>query len=144
MSGFPGYTRLIGPEQLTIGDFFQVRTPGDYRTWQTVVVLTRNGVPWDSPMPAGPAHVNDGRWLATCHWCQKGMLTRPDWGVANCGECGARYQGAQVRFPENAAAIERVLCLRPRRDTQHWGNPTRPMQTIEDLERENREELQLC
>lgn len=147
MSGFPGYRQLLGPEQLTIGPYLRVRTPDDYLRWQVVVVGLRNGEVWDSPAPAGPAYVNEGRWVATCHWCQKGMLTRPDWGIACCGECGARYRRGQVAFPVDHAAIVRALLRRPMRETQHWGVPPQAphlhWQTASELERENREELGL-
>ena len=139
MSGFPGYVRLQGPEQLAIGQYLSVRSPGDYHRWHVIVVTLRQGQPWDSQMPT-VAYVNYGKWVADCYWCKKGMLTRPDWGIACCGECGARYAAGMVQFPSDAAVIERLLLVRPNRDNQHWDNK----QTAADLERENREELQLC
>lgn len=145
MSAFPGYARLIGPEQYTIATVGQVQSPEDYRLWHTLVVTMRHGKPWDSPHPPGRVHVNEGRWVCACFWCKKGMLTRPDWAVAYCAECGARY--LDVVFPANYGEIERVLCARPQRESQNWGippeMPDRYEQAVEELVRENREELGL-
>lgn len=147
-SPFPGYARLLGPEQLALGGLIVVRTAADYRKWHTLSVISRHGRPWDSPEPAGRVYIDAGRILASCRWCFTGMYTRPDWGVAYCGECGARYGVGQVRFPANFAAIERILCRRPQRDTQQWGMhplcPDRYEQTPDELERENEEVLKLC
>ena len=61
------------------------------------------------------------------------MLTRPDWGVAFCGGCGARYQKEKVVFPRRPNRFERPLLVRVRRDQQNWTDE----QTVEDLEAEN-------
>jgi len=132
MTGFVGYRSLLGPEQLLIAPGQRVSTPAEYRGWQTLVVTQRAGKPWESPEPT-VAYVNHGRWVATCCGCKNGMLTRPDWGVAFCGECGASYGRGKVEFPADAAAIEAVLCRRVRRDQQHWD----ARQSVRDLEREN-------
>ena len=61
------------------------------------------------------------------------MLTRPDWGVAYCGGCGARYHEKHVIFRRRARQFERPLLVRVRRDQQNWTDA----QTVEDLEAEN-------
>jgi hypothetical protein len=62
------------------------------------------------------------------------MYTRPDWGVAYCVECGARYGWAQVTFPKEYKEIERLLCLRVRREHQNWDKT----QDLESLRAESR------
>lgn len=145
MNRFPGYARLIGPEQLTI-DGNVVTSAALYLLWHTSIVTGRGGKPWDTTAPPGRPYVNEGRCLVTCYWCKNGMLTREDWAVAFCGECGARYRG--IAFPSNFQDIERLLCQRPDRTTQHWGVPpllpNRYEQTAEEIAQENREELGLC
>lgn len=144
VSAFPGYTRIIGPESLEIPRVLRVRTPADYRTWQMIIVTARGGRVWITGVRV-PAYINAGRWTADCHWCAKGMFTRPDWALACCGECGALYEPGTIVFPDQADAAVQILLRRPNRDSQNWRNPNlnRPLQTIEDLARENIEELQL-
>ena len=132
---FAPYRFILGPEQLSASAGRPVSTPEDYLGWHTTIVTSRGGTPWDSPEPTR-ARVNHGRWLADCFWCKGGILTRPEWGVAYCGECGARYRKGQVVFPTNHAAISRALSRRVRRDQQNWDD----RQTVEDLEAENRKQ----
>ncbi len=129
---FPGYVRLVGPESLTIGSL-RVQSVNDYRQWQAMSVALSNAKTWQSQEKA-KAYVNFGRWLIDCVWCKKGVLTRPDWGVAFCATCGARYEQGMVIFPSDPR-IENALLLRPNPDTQHWDD----RQTAEDLLRENKE-----
>lgn len=150
MNGFPGYERLIGPETLPIGGRF-VRTPRDYVICQHVNVMIRGARSWPTQVKV-QAYINAGRWVARCHWCSTAkavaMLTRPDWGIACCFECGAVYNRGSVIFPdaELLAAVVPLLLKRPSRDHQNWGNPhiDRPIQSPADVELENREVLQLC
>ena len=130
---FPGYTRLIGPESLSLGEYLSVRTPDDYRRWHLLRVTLANAQPWTSPEKV-TAYVNYGRWMVNCFWCKKGVLTRPDWGIAFCATCGAQYEQGMVIFPTDSN-IERALLKRPDPDTQHWDDK----QTAEDLLRENKE-----
>ncbi len=133
---FPGYTRLQGPEVLSFSSGVKVRTPSDYLVWQGVMVTSKGGNLWQSTEPV-EAYVNHGRWIAKCRWCDTGILTRPDWGVAYCAECGARYEKGFVKFPPNAEKIADLLCKRVRRENQNWDS----RQSVEDLEKENKEIL---
>lgn len=131
--GFSGYRYLLGPEQLMCFPGRRVSSPAEYLAWHTTVVTRRAGTPWDSPEPT-TIYVNHGRWIADCVWCGTGMLTRPDWGIAYCGECGARYHSDQVEYPEEHEAIEKILLRRVRRDQQNWD----VRQTVDELELENK------
>ncbi len=130
---FQPYQYLLGPEQLQLVPGKLVRTPAEYRLWQGNLVVQRGGNPWDSDR-ATRARVNHGRWIALCCWCTAAMFTRPDWCVAYCVECGARYEGEEeVVFPADHAAFTVVLCQRIRRDQQNWDGT----QTVRDLDEEN-------
>lgn len=129
---FAGYKFIQGPEQLSFTPGKQVQTPEEYQIWQTNIVLLRGGNPWDSE-GAVEAHINHGRWMANCRWCETGMYTRPDWGVAYCAECGARYNKGMVRFGEDADKIAEVLCLRLKREQQNWDSS----QSLAELVDEN-------
>ena len=133
MKSFAGYRFLLGPEQLLLSPGRRVSSPAEYLGWHVSVITNRGGDPWDSPEPT-KARVNHGRWIADCVWCGTGMLTRPEWGVAYCGECGARYHKDQVEYPEEHKDIERILLRRVRRDQQNWDD----RQTAPELEVENR------
>ncbi len=133
MKSFPGYRFLLGPEQLLLSPGRRVSSPAEYLGWHVSVITGRGGDPWDSPEPT-KARVNWGRWVADCFWCGTSMLTRPTWGVAYCGECGARYHKDQVGFPEDHEAIEKILLRRVRRDQQNWDN----RQSTAELAQENR------
>jgi len=135
MTAFAGYRFLLGPEQLFI-DLTRrrrVTSPSEYFAWQKQGLLNRGAEPWDSHEPTF-VRVNHGRWIADCVWCGTGMLTRPDWRMALCGECGARYQGQRVSFPKQHAEIEAILLRRVRRDQQNWDST----QDVRELEEENR------
>ena len=132
MKHFTGYRFLLGPEQLLFGPGQRVSSPEEYLAWHVSVVTRRGGDPWDSPEPT-KAYVNHGRCVANCVWCKTGMLTRPDWGLACCGECGARYSPERVHFPEHYDAIEKILLVRVRRDQQNWDD----RQGVAELEKEN-------
>jgi hypothetical protein len=140
-SPFPGYPRLIGPETLIYkksdGTIFEVKNALDYRHWHQMVVTSKQGETWASPEGV-VAYVNFGRWVVDCHWCKKGILTRPDWAFAGCAECGAYYEADKLTFPSDPR-IEELLRKRPDRDSQHWDSK----QTADDLLRENEEELHL-
>lgn len=132
MKPFTGYRFLLGPEQLLFEPGRRVSSLAEYLGWHTSVVTGRGGDPWDSPQPT-KAYVNHGRWIADCVWCGTGMLTRPDWGIACCGECGARYSASQLHFPERYDAIEKILLRRVRRDQQNWDD----RQNVDELKKEN-------
>lgn len=132
MKGFRGYRFLLGPEQLLLAPHRPVRTLEEYRLWQGHLVTKRGGNPWESPAPV-EAYVNHGRWVADCRWCGTGMFTRPDWAVAYCAECGAKYDRGKVKFPPTHEEIAKLLCRRVRRDQQNW----KATQSVEDLCAEN-------
>ena len=132
VKSFTPYRFLLGPEQLSITPGRRVSSPAEYLGWHVSNVTNRGGSPWDSPEPT-KARVNHGRWLADCVWCGTGMLTRPEWGVAYCGECGARYHKDQVAFPSDHKSIEAILLVRVRRDQQNWDD----RQDADALAREN-------
>jgi hypothetical protein len=139
---FPGHGMLLGPEQFSLGKTPQgrdmlLRNAEDYRLWHSIIVATKQGKIWRSP-EAVKVYINFGKWVADCHWCKKGMLTRPDWAFAGCTECGAYYEGELLAFPTDPRIVEALLA-RPSRDTQHWDD----LQTADDLIRENKEILKL-
>jgi hypothetical protein len=134
---FPGYPSLVGPESLSIPSHeLYVRTVDDYNMWHLLIVTAKKGKVWITHRRR-EAYINHGRWVIDCAWCQKGVLTRPDWGVANCIECGARYPAGTIAFPDDPS-IQHLLLLRPVVETQNWDNK----QTAADLLKEN-EELSL-
>jgi hypothetical protein len=133
IENFKGYKFLLGAEQLRLDDLKRVDSPEDYRLWQLWIVTSRGAEPWDSEASV-EAYVNHGRWVANCYWCRTGMYTRPDWGVAFCAECGARYGWEKVLFPKEYEEIAHLLCRRVRREQQNWDRT----QDIESLRAECR------
>lgn len=152
---FLGFKEITGPEQLQFDPNHpgrRIASPADYLGWHTAIVTTKGLEPWDSEKPAR-ARINHGRWIADCIWCGGGMLTRPDWGVAFCGGCGARYHKRYVLFPRDPRSFERPLLVRVRRDQQNWTaeqsvealeleNLRPDVKTVADIERENVPELE--
>lgn len=139
---FPGHGMILGPEEYSLGTTPQgqqlfLRNREDYMLWLTIIVTTKKGKVWKSP-EAVDAYINYGKWKAQCFWCKSYMLTRPDWNLACCTDCGAFYEDEQLRFPSDDRIVQALL-VRPQRDTQHWDNK----QTAEDLIFENKEILQL-
>ena len=127
---FPGYEGLFGAERLGNGAVYSAES---YRVWHAHRICPTLGVqPWTSDKSV-VACVNQGRWLALCTSCGEGMLTRPDWGIACCAQCGAVYNESLVVFPEDASEISQILCLRPERNSQNWLLP----ETVADLHDEN-------
>ena len=141
MNPFPGHGMLLGPEQFTLGtgptgNPIPLRSRADYLLWHRIIVTQRQGQVWRSP-EAVKVFVNFGKWVAKCYWCHEGMLTRPDWNLACCTECGAFYEDDKLIFPSDRRIVEALLA-RPSRANQHWDD----QQTADDLLREN-EELHL-
>lgn len=132
------HERIIGPEQLQYVPGHpgrRVSTPDEYLGWHSAVVLAREGVPWDTDRKV-TARVNHGKWIADCAWCKAGMLTRPEWGVAYCVECGARYGKALVIFPKFPKDVEAPLLERVMRRQQNWDNRQGPAELKEENERD--------
>jgi len=95
------------------------------------------------------AYVNFGRWVADCYHCGSGISLDPTWAEANCyGEgCYHRYVTFLWPSEDERHGIEEALLVRAQRH-QNWGNargiardPTVPVETIEDLWRENLDRL---
>lgn len=133
MSGFLGYRFLQGPEQLTLSPGRRVASREEYLAWHMSAVSSRGGNAWDSPEQV-KAYINHGRWIAICFWCGTGMLTRPEWRLACCGECGARYHSDRVVYPNEYKAIEKILLRRVQREQQNWDD----RQGVPELEKENK------
>ncbi len=138
---FPGHGMLLGPEMYSLGRVGNkdrtLLTRDDYLLWHAMVVSSRKGSTWKSP-EAVTVLINHGKWMAECFWCHKFMLTRPDWRLACCSECGAYFENEQLIFPSDPLIVEALLA-RPDRDTQHWDDK----QTSADLIHENKEILKL-
>lgn len=75
------------------------------------------------------ARVEAGSWLFDCD-CGAGVSTDPEWKMACCFSCGAVYMN--VIFPEDAAAIERLLVARPQKN-RYW----LPGETLEQVRADN-------
>lgn len=132
---FPRFSRILGPETLArpvtvrvdgaeLIAYRRIQTPEDYCAWHDDAIELGGGLAWDSPEPVR-AEVREGRWTAHCRWCAEHgrntlMLTRPDWRLACCAECGARYEGDMVVFPDTEDEITEALLLRPLRENQNW------------------------
>lgn len=115
------YTRIEGPEKLSfpgaVPPLF-VSSPETYQAWHAAMIR-HNAAPvnrWLSLLPR-QARIEHGRWLITCT-CQSGVLTRPDWRLGCCIQCGAVYR--TIDFPAACHDIERVLLERPCRENQNW------------------------
>ena len=133
MKHFTGYCFLQGPEQLLLEPGRRVTSREEYLAWHISAVTFRGGNVWDSPEQV-KTYINHGRWVADCFWCKNGMLTRPDWRLACCSECGARYHLGRIVYPKNYKAIEKILLRRVRRDQQNWDD----RQSVGELEKENK------
>ncbi len=146
---FTGYKTIHGPEQLHDPNqpSRPISSPADYRGWHAAMVTTKGVDPWDSNKKC-TARINHGRWIADCIWCKGPILTRPDWGVAYCAECGARYHEGSVIFPANPRLFAEPLLLRVQRELQNWAEPQKlealwdenkrlDVKTVDDILREN-------
>ncbi|MBA7664676.1 hypothetical protein ES703_72737 [subsurface metagenome] len=83
-----------------------------------------------------PAFVNKGNWLVVCPKCA-GAEYALEKGWFFCCSCKHSYMGHKYRrlvFPTNRARIEELLIIRPL-ENRNWT----PNETVEDLERENKE-----
>lgn len=131
------YTRIAGPETLRFmpGDV-PVLTPELYLGWHAAQLSRADVARQERRGDMLEARVEHGRWIVDCPVCsvagaRVGMLTRPDWGLACCAECGGVYRC--LVFPADYEAIVRILLERPSRMTQNWRVP----ETAADLQREN-------
>lgn len=83
-----------------------------------------------------PAFVNKGNWLVVCPVCGGAEYAWEE-GWFFCCSCKNSYLGHKYRklvFPADRARIEELLADRPLAN-RNWT----PRETVEDLERENKE-----
>ena len=131
--------RIVGPESLytMVSQYAKpqpVNTAEEYEAWHAHIIA--GGGETHESGEAIVAHVNHGRWMADCAWCDNSCLTRPDWGVAYCAECGAKYDTTKVIFPEEHEAITAILLDRPMLN-RNWITG----ETLEALRQENKDNL---
>ena len=103
-----------------------------YRAVQTVALLEKGLTPHVERVRA-TAYVNQDRVLIDC-LCDNGVPVLLSARFAACISCGATYSNVEVHRDIRQAAA--VLDLRPERN-RNW-DPRRG-ETLDDLERENRE-----
>ena len=76
------------------------------------------------------AEANWGRWVVRCFVCTDALKVAPGDRQFQCWGCGAE---AEIQWPVNPAAIERLLLMRPLAQTRNWS----PGETLHDLLAEN-------
>lgn len=83
--------------------------------------LRKRGIQVAPTVSATPmvAYIDHGRWLIQCV-CGGGVGVHQDWPEARCG-CGAIYTA--IVFPDNRAAIEAALVVRPIMESRNWVAP---------------------
>jgi hypothetical protein len=133
---FSPYSRLARPLEL-----HNVRTADAYRAAQAAQIKEGRrrhpALHWRDPFTyTGPDRVvilvTGGAWKVVCPDCGNAPAYDPEWQLACCFECGARFEG--LAPPADAAQIEALLMARPRVSTRNW----MPRDTIADLVAENR------
>jgi hypothetical protein len=97
-----------------------------------------NDLPPVIPPPKGEilAYVNHGRWIAECPYCSAAQVASKSEPVYWCAECVMVWNdGApvNVKFPDDAEAIEAALVKRPAQKNRNWN----PHETVADLRRQN-------
>ncbi|MGE3276716.1 MAG: hypothetical protein AB7O67_16515 [Vicinamibacterales bacterium] len=120
---------ITGPRQA-----HGARTPDEYLAIQRAYLarLSASGrAPHAEPFEAGTAdaYVSAGKWKVRCP-CGDAPSASPEWDLACCLGCGAIYRS--IAWPENRAAIENLLMVRPRM-ARHW----RPGVSVSALRDEN-------
>lgn len=80
--------------------------------------------------PVVSAEANWGRWIVRCLICADALKLAPRTPLFQCWTCGLE---AEVLWPVNTAAIERLLMMRPLEQTRNW----LPGETLTDLLEEN-------
>ena len=101
--------KLRGPD--AIGIF----SPEEYEARQIAMVSTR-GRKIEARPDSVIALVNEGRWLASCLFCNNGMPLHKDWPVARCVSCGSVY--AHIVWPEDFTEIDERLSELPTRERE--------------------------
>lgn len=81
-------------------------------------------------VPTVAAEANWGRWVVPCYVCSDALKVTPGDSLFHCWGCGAE---AEILWPANREAIERLLLLRPLAQTRNWF----PGETLHDLLEEN-------
>lgn len=130
--------RIVGPESLyymshRFANPKPIDTPEDYESWHAKTIAAGGEI--HESEEGITAFVNQGRWMADCFWCMNSCLTRPDWGVAFCAECGAKYGQGKVTFPEDHEEATKILLERPMTNRNWTG------ETLEALRQENKDNL---
>jgi hypothetical protein len=80
--------------------------------------------------PVVYAYANRGRWVVDCPVCSDALKLTPGEPLFGCWGCGTE---AEVVWPVNPAAIERLLGMRPLAQSRNW----QPGETLHDLLAEN-------
>lgn len=87
--------------------------------------------------PALHAWICASDWVVTCDICREQVVI--DYGeiyfCPNCLNAGHDGRARVVKFPNDRAAIEGLLVLRPNPNNRNW----LPHETIDDLKKENAE-----
>lgn len=126
-----------------------VETPDAYRDWQAAVIFhNRTKLPkinWRNPfvsLASVAPFVNGGRWGIHCPDCGNLAIYDPDWQLACCAECGARFES--IPPPAECERIEAILLARDAMRTRNWNVEytlgVGPAETVADLEAQNREQ----
>lgn len=117
-------------------------TDGGLTAAETAVVRYGNdpsvalNAPTD-PNTVAVAYVNNGRWVVECpHGCGSAQYASKDDRRFWCVECGNGGSGkwATVAWPDDPAAIDNALSVRPEPQTANW----LPGETIAALVAENK------
>ena len=124
---------------------FKYRDKHDYQAWlrkqaevKGIVFQPQDILAIDKVTPKAVAYVNHGRWVADCpDRCGGAMLLDPNLPYM-CGECFNIIIGGKwrlIQWPTDRLEIEMVLDKRPFSINRNWW----PVETVDDLKRENRD-----
>lgn len=80
--------------------------------------------------PVVAAEANWGRWIVQCLTCTDALTLTPGTPLFRCWTCGLE---AEILWPINTEAIERLLLMRPLEQHRNW----LPGETLHDLLAEN-------
>ena len=83
-------------------------------------------------LPALPAYVNEGRWVADCAACPGGIAGWPEHNLGACLSCGRVWT---ITYPQDIDRVEALLADRPLRNRNYEPHKG---ETLATLESENR------
>lgn len=86
----------------------------DRQRAKVVAIIEARGLPRRKSRKALDAYVSWGFWVADCP-CKGGEVVTPG-ELLECGSCG---MSSDVKFPAEAAEIDRLLGVRPP-ENQNW------------------------